>query len=180
MIVAALAHVSRSAKCSKAFAVCMWIMTLLVVMLVHFISCELTAYHCCAGWACGDHHAESSPVQNPRLVPQQAEGRQGRQIQPGRRQFSVQHLDLSGLGSGVLLGFSLVIRSSVISLLSLNCRCIGRNRTWAESYFNHPLTEEMLSCSFYTLNWVWSIYSELWLLLCYWLGNVSNEHLLLI
>lgn len=35
------------------------------------------------GWACGDHHAESSSVQNPRLVPQQAEGRQGWQIQPG-------------------------------------------------------------------------------------------------
>lgn len=29
----------------------------------------------CTGREGGDDHAESSPVQNPRLVPQQAEGR---------------------------------------------------------------------------------------------------------
>lgn len=36
-----------------------------------------------SGRACGDHHAESSPVQNPRLVPQQTEGCQRWEIQPG-------------------------------------------------------------------------------------------------
>lgn len=35
------------------------------------------------GWACGDDHAESSPVQDPRLVPQQTEGCKRWKIQPG-------------------------------------------------------------------------------------------------
>lgn len=37
----------------------------------------------CPGGACGDHHAESSPVQDPRLVPQQTEGCQRWEVQPG-------------------------------------------------------------------------------------------------
>lgn len=35
------------------------------------------------GWARGDDHAESSPVQDPRLVPQQTEGCKRWKIQPG-------------------------------------------------------------------------------------------------
>lgn len=36
-----------------------------------------------AGGACGDHHAEPSAVQDPRLVPEQTKRCEGRQVQPG-------------------------------------------------------------------------------------------------
>ena len=38
---------------------------------------------CLPGGTCDHHYAESTPIQDPRLVPKQTEGREGREIQPG-------------------------------------------------------------------------------------------------
>lgn len=47
-------------------------------------NCTFPRCSWCSGGAGGDHHAESSPVQNPRLVSEQAERREGWKVQSGR------------------------------------------------------------------------------------------------